>query len=249
VFAEAGSVAMPVVVHAMPRRKETRQHRGVRRQRQRRDGVGRVEDDTRTCQTVEVRRDERRAAVAAERLGPRGVERQQDDALDGSRPISAGSERREREDQRRSSTSIECHPLSYAASAGFPARAAAPAQEPGARLSSPLAGCGRSQLVSHRIPNMIFTTLALTGSLALQAAAAQEAQRPSRSFRFVYSAESRTVPSGAKQVRLVDPVPSTRRTRWFQATGSKRCMEPSAGEGGSVGQDLRPKDLRTAARR
>jgi len=54
---------------------------------------------------------------------------------------------------------------------------------------------------------MILTTLALTGSLALQAAAAQEAPRSSRSFRFVYSAGVAEVPDGSKNVRLWAPLP------------------------------------------
>jgi transglutaminase-like putative cysteine protease len=54
---------------------------------------------------------------------------------------------------------------------------------------------------------MILTTLALTGSLALPVAAAQDASRSSRSFRFVYSASVAEVPNGAKSVRLWVPLP------------------------------------------
>ncbi len=69
---------------------------------------------------------------------------------------------------------------------------------------------------------MILTTLALAGSLALQAAAAQDAPRSSRSFRFVYSASVADVPDGAKQVRLWIPVPVDTQDQlvsnyWFHA--------------------------------
>ena len=69
-----------IVPQRVPRRQEPGQHRGVGGQRQRRHRAGVVVAHALGGQPVEVRGQPRAAAVAAQRVGPRRVEREQDHA-------------------------------------------------------------------------------------------------------------------------------------------------------------------------
>jgi len=84
-----GNLVERIVPHLVARRIETRQHRGVRGQRDRNRRKGRLEPHGMPCQLIDVRRRPGRRAVAAEGVCSHRVDRDQEHV--GSRLVLAAS--------------------------------------------------------------------------------------------------------------------------------------------------------------